>query len=197
MRKLLQKLLLLIVPIILISPGLDRLMSEVLKRSNSYADGEYPVWNDLYNGKINSRIVIYGTSRAFRHIDPTMIGDTLHTTAYNLGVNGHSFKTEYFRHFLLLKHNRKPDIILQTLDFTSFEKESDLYNQDQFLPYMFNNEEMRLSVSNGFSSIDYKIPMIRYYGKKEALVKIKKRFANFKNLIKVIEKYEKKAGDDT
>jgi|WetSurSiteA1Bulk_404760.scaffolds.fasta_scaffold01899_2 hypothetical protein len=172
MKRFLRKIFLFILPILLSSYGVDILLSNILKKSNSFADGELPVWNDLYKGEINSDVVIYGSSRAWVQIDPKMINDSLHATAYNLGINGHSFNSQYFRHSLLLRLNRKPKIIIQTLDITSFEKNSDLYNPDQYLPYMLDNREMQTSTYNGFASIDYKVPVIRYYGKKEAFLEI-------------------------
>ena len=172
MKRFLKKTILFILPFLLAAHGLDYLLSGILKKSNDFADGEYPVWNALYEGKINSDIVIYGSSRALVHINPVMISDSLHSTAYNLGINGHSFRSEYFRHSLIMKYNKKPKIIIQTLDITSFEKMSDLYNPDQFLPYMLNNEAMKLALFNGFSSTDYDLPMIRFYGKKEAFIEI-------------------------
>jgi hypothetical protein len=178
MKTFLKKLTLFIFPIILVSFVLDHFLSGILEKSDSYADSEYAVWNDLYSGKVNSDIVIYGSSRAWRHIDPTMISDSLHTTAYNLGVNGHSYKSQYFRHFLLLKFNKKPKIIIQTLDVTSFDKSSDFYNPDQYLPYMLNNKEMKQLTYNEYQPIDYKLPMIRYFGKKEAFMEIIKLLLN-------------------
>jgi hypothetical protein len=177
MKIFIKKVFFFILPLLLFAYGLDFFLSGVLKKSNSFADGEYPVWNDLYEGKINSDIVIYGTSRALVHIDPGMISSKLHTTAYNLGINGHSFKTQYFRHSLLLKFNKKPKIIIQTLDVTSFVKSNDLYNPDQYLPYMLNNEDMKLSIYSEYSSLDYKLPVIRYYGKKEAFIEVLKLLA--------------------
>jgi len=172
MKIFLKKIFLFIIPFLLLAFGLDHFLSETLKKSNKFADSEYPVWNDLYNGKINSDILIYGSSRAIVHLDPGMICDSLHTTAYNLGVNGHSFRSQYFRHSLLLKFNKKPKIIIQTLDPTSFVKNSDLYNPDQYLPYMLNNEDMKLSTYTEYRSLDYKLPVLRYYGKKEAFIEI-------------------------
>ena len=172
MKILVKKVLLFILPFLLTAYGLDHFLSSSLKKSNSFADGEFPVWNDLYGSKINSEIVIYGSSRALVHIDPVMISDRLNTTAYNLGVNGHSFKSQYFRHLLLLKYNSNPKLIIQTLDVTSFDISSDFYNPDQYLPYMLNNDEMRLSVHNSHIKAEYKLPLIRYYGRKEALLEI-------------------------
>jgi hypothetical protein len=176
MKRLLLKILLFLIPIILVSPGLDYLLSGVLKRSYSYADGEYPTWNDLYAGKINSDIVIYGSSRAWVHINPRMISDSLKTTAYNLGINGHDFRLQYFRHLLLLENNSKPKLIIQNLDVGTLFKLPDLYNPDQFLPYMLHNKQMKHATIafNGYHSYDYEIPLIRYYGKKEAIIHILK-----------------------
>ncbi len=172
MKILLLKFFIFILPILLIAKIIDKTFSDVLKKSESFADSEYPVWNCLYEGKINSDIVIYGSSRAWRHINPNMISDSLQTTAYNLGVNGHSFLSQYFRHLLLLKYNKKPKVIIQTLDVTSFDKKSDFYNPDQYLPYMLNNHDLLLNSYNLFQSIDYTIPLLRYYGKKEALIEV-------------------------
>jgi hypothetical protein len=174
MKKYLIKIVLFLFPLVLLALGADYTLSKVLKTSNSFADGEYPVWNDLYNGKINSDIVIYGTSRALKHISPKMLTDSLHVPAYNLGINGHTFKSEYFRHNLLLKFNKKPKLIIQTLDVTSFDKNSDLYNPDQFLPYMLKNNDMKDNVFNGFRPADYNLPLIRYYGKKESFIEVLK-----------------------
>jgi hypothetical protein len=172
MKYFLKKAAVFMLPVVLLFYGADYFFSTILKKSKVFADGEYLVWNDLYDGNVNAEVVIYGSSRALKHIDPKMLGDSLLKTAYNLGVNGHSFRSQYFRNSLLLKYNSKPEIIIQTLDVTSFEKESDLYNQDQFLPYMLNNEDMYRSVYNGFKLLDYKLPMIRFYGKKEAFLEI-------------------------
>ncbi len=60
MKIIFKKVSLFILPVIILSYGVDYFLSTVLKRSNSFADGEFPVWNDLFEGKINSDIVIYG-----------------------------------------------------------------------------------------------------------------------------------------
>jgi hypothetical protein len=176
MKRLLLNVLKFLIPILLVSPGLDYLLSVILKKSYTYADGEYPVWNDIYNGEINSDIVIYGSSRAWVHFNPGMISDSLQTTAYNLGINGHDFRLQYFRHLLLLKNNKKPKLIIQNLDAGTLYKLPDLYNPDQFLPYMLHNKQMKRAtiVFNGYKSIDYEVPLMRYYGKKEAIVHILK-----------------------
>lgn len=171
MKKFVIRILLFIIPVIAISYSADLLISKELKKSNTYASGEYSTWNDIYNGKINSDIVIYGSSRAWEHIDPVIIGDSLHTTVYNLGIDGHTFWLQYLRHNLLLEYNTKPKLIIHSLDIFTLNKGEDLFNPDQFLPYMLFNKEMKNGIEsyNGYKYPDYKLPLVRYYGKTDAL----------------------------
>ncbi len=171
MKNFIFRILIFFLPLCLISYSIDVLISRNLKKSKTYADGEFTTWNDIYEGKVNSDIVIYGSSRAWEHIDPTMIGDSLHTTAYNLGINGHTFWLQYFRHKLLLENNTKPKLIIHSLDIFTLNKGEDLFNSDQFLPYMLFNTKMKeATISyNGYHFLDYNLPLIRYYGKKDAI----------------------------
>jgi hypothetical protein len=141
-----------------------------LKQSNKSV-GEYEVWNDIYNGNANCDLAVYGSSRAWRHINPKIISDTLNLTVYNFGIDGHNFWLQYLRHLEYLEHNQKPKTIILAIDVFSFQKREDLYNQNQFLPYMLWNKNIENFTSsyNGFRLIDYYIPLIRYYGKKSAL----------------------------
>jgi hypothetical protein len=91
-----------------------------------------------------------------------------------------------------MKLNKKPKFIIQTLDDTSMDFERDLYNPDQFLPYMLNNKEMKDAtiVFNGYKAIDYIFPLSRYFGKKEAVLEIIKLiFAPKKNTIFRVKGY--------
>lgn len=171
MKKFLIKFLLFILPLVLIAYSADVFISKQLKKSNSYTGGEYTTWNAILDGKVNADIVIYGSSRAWEHIDPNMIADSFHTSVYNLGIDGHTFWLQYLRHTQLLKFNSKPKLIIHSLDIFTLNKGKDLYNPDQFLPYMlFNNEIKNATLCyNGYQYLDYEIPLLRYYGKTDAL----------------------------
>ena len=64
------------------------------------------------------------------------------------------------------------------MDILTFEKNEKLYNGDQFLPYMLFNDEIKKATANyeGYKPIDYQLPLIRYYGKKEAIKNALKLF---------------------
>lgn len=154
-------------PILLISFGLDVYISTNLKKINEVAYGEYSTWNDLFEGKINSDLLVYGSSRAWCHISPKIIEDNLKLSTYNLGINGHNFWLENFRHSLVLKNNKKPKIILFSLDMFTLQKKKELYNSEQFLPYMLWNKDIKNATESyeGFNFYDYNFPLVRYYSK--------------------------------
>lgn len=155
----------------LLSYFADVFISTNLKRSNKFAEKEYSTWNTILESKVNSDIVIYGNSRAWVQFNSTMIKDSLLVPTYNLGIDGHGFWLQYLRHKMLLEYNKKPKLIIISVDMFSLEKRKDLYNYEQFLPYMLWNAEIKKATIDydGFKSFDYDLPLTRYYGKTEAL----------------------------
>jgi len=164
MKKLFLTVLYFSIPVILFVFLADWFLTSRLKQSR---EGEFGVWNDIYNGKVNSDIVVYGSSRAMVHIDPEIVSDSLHTTCYNLGINGHNFWLTYLRHKELLKYNKKPKLIIHSIDVFTLTKRVDLFNSDQFLPYMMNNRDVEDAISSykGFGFYDYHLPLLRYSGR--------------------------------
>lgn len=170
MKKFLLKILIFLLPIILLGYFVDLFISTNLRKSNSYAQKEYPTWNAILEGKLDANILIYGSSRAWVHFDPKIIEDSLQQPAYNLGIDGHTFNMQYLRHLLTLENNPKPKLIIHSIDIGTLEK-GNLYNADQFLPYMLWDKTFYeyLSKYKGFTYLDFKIPLMRYYGKWDAI----------------------------
>jgi len=180
MKKFIIRLLIFIAPFFILSYFVDLFISNNLKKSNYYAGKEYTTWNDIIDGKINSDILVYGSSRAWVHIDPTMIGHELHTQAYNLGMDGQTFLLQNLRHTMLLEKNIKPKLIIYSVDIFTLQKAKDLYNYNQFFPYMLWNKEIKKAVTqyDNVSSLDFEIPLIRYYGQFSPIVRSFKMFLN-------------------
>jgi hypothetical protein len=170
MKKFLFRLLYFLVPLLLFSFAADYTLSYSLKRSNKYP-GEIEVWNDIYDGKAGCDIAIYGSSRAWVQIDPQILADSLQKTCYNFGMDGHNFRLQYLRHLELISHNQKPAHILLSVDMFSLEKRKDLYEADQFLPYMLWNKNMREYTGSyiGYKKVDYTLPLLRFSGKYKAV----------------------------
>ena len=202
MKKFIKHFLLFVAPIVILAYFVDVFISNNLKKCNGVAIGEYTTWNDLNEGKINSDIVIYGSSRAWKHLSPKIITQKTNISAYNLGIEGHNFWLQNLRHEILLKKNKKPKLIIFSVDIFTLQKNKDLYNSEQFLPYMlWNNQIEETTISyNGFNRFDYNIPLIRYYGKyKEVVTAVSVFLKPTNNKIKRVNGYQgqnKKWSDD-
>ncbi|KFF04818.1 hypothetical protein [Flavobacterium reichenbachii] len=170
MRKFIIKIFYFFFPFIILSYPLDYAISYFLSKSNQTV-GEFEVMDDIYNSKANCDIAIYGSSRAWVHIDPKIISDSLTRTAYNFGNDGHTFDLQYLRHLEFLKYNKKPATIILSVDIFSLQKVGGLYEADQYLPYMlWNDNYLKYTKSyNYYTNLEYYIPMIRYIGKIDVL----------------------------
>ncbi|WP_212006668.1 hypothetical protein [Chitinophaga sp. HK235] len=170
MKKFLLKVFLFIFPLIALMYPLDILLSRGLKNANGDI-GELEVMRDIYDGRVDCDIAVYGSSRAWVQINPAIIEDSLHKRVYNLGIDGHNFWLQYLRHLEYLKHNRKPGHIVMSVDAFTLQKRPDLYQLTQFMPYMLWNENIYRYTSSyeGFSKTDYFIPLMRYAGRTETM----------------------------
>jgi hypothetical protein len=172
MKSFLKSILVFVLPIFVIAVFFDFLISTQLKSSKTHANREYPVWNDLYDGKINTNVLVMGSSRAWRHIDPKVIKDSLGLSAYNIGMDGQHLPMQLSRYQTFLKYNKQPKIIIYSLDFFMLKENEKLFNKDQFLPYMLFNFEIlnKLKGYQDFNYYDFTIPLVRYYGATNALM---------------------------
>lgn len=167
MKRFLIKLLVFSIPILVLIPIGDYWISFYLKQSVTYP-GEYQVMNDIYSGEAECDIAIYGSSRAWVQVSPEVLKNQLGLSAYNFGVDGHGFKIQHLRHLEYKKHNKSPKYIILCLDRFSFSQGENLYQPDQFLPYMLWNYNIYKYTKNYdvYSVYDYIIPLVRYAGKK-------------------------------
>ena len=191
MKKFIIKIIVPLLLLIVFSYPLDLFISNNLKKSNTYAHGEFSVWNDIIEGELYSDLYIYGSSRAWVHFDPMIIQDSTGLSVYNLGMDGHRFIMQYLRHKLVLEHNKKPQYIIYSLDITTLAK-GNLYNPDQFLPYMLWNNDFQEVILKyeGYNYFDFNIPFLRYSGKHNAIKESLRIFFKGDNPIKRIKGYE-------
>lgn len=164
MKKFVSTLLFFILIPLLVGAPLDYLLTRELLNSKRFAQGEIPVWNDIYSGRIDSDLLVYGSSRAWVHFDPQILKQGLGFSSYNLGMDGSNFRLQHFRHETLLNYNRKPKIILLSVDVFSLPRKEGISNFRQFLPFMLFNRELAKTTSefSGYATVDYYIPFIRY-----------------------------------
>ncbi len=169
MKIFLKRVLLFFIPLAILAFPVDKILSNGLKHSSS-ASGEIEVLNDLYGGKINSDIIILGTSHAWVHIDPSIIEERTGLSTYNLGGDAYRFELQYFLFHELLKYNKKPKTIICILDDASFLKSTGT-DKKKFLPFMLWNKNM-YDVAEKLSQVhffDYSVPLYRYISEQEAI----------------------------
>jgi hypothetical protein len=170
MKKFILKIAAFVIPIMVLSYGIDVFLSSNLKASNTFAHLEYPVWNDITEGNLNGEILIHGSSRAWVHFDCDILEDSLQLSAYNLGVDGHTFNMQQLRHELALIYNKKPKMVIHSVDATTLTK-GNFFNAEQILPYMLWEDTFEKFTSHysSYSYLDYKVPLLRYYGQSDAI----------------------------
>lgn len=123
------------------------------------------VWNSIYESKINSDIIINGSSRAVYHIDPLIVTKLLNKSSYNLGMDGQMFEIQYCRFKIFLEHNPPPKIVIQSVDCHTLCKTKGIYDYQQFLPFLQDSIMKNTLIElEGLSKNDFEIPMARYAG---------------------------------
>ncbi|MBS9766457.1 MAG: hypothetical protein KGV44_02815 [Flavobacteriaceae bacterium] len=164
MKKFLIKISLFSVLTVITAFLLDIVISYGYKNTTTFK-GEFEVWQDIYQSKIDADIAIYGSSRAWVHISPQIIYDKIGKKVYNLGINGNFFLEMYLRHKKNLKFSKKPKYIIYSLDAETLIKRKKPYNYQQFIPYLLWDKEMIKFLKEEYGLLnlaDCYLPMFRY-----------------------------------
>jgi hypothetical protein len=151
-------------PLFVAAYFLDDFISGSLRKSHI---GELGAWNEVFAGHIDSDVVIYGTSRVVGQFNSRVIGDILGMSTYNLGMQGNNFRLQYLRHAVLLSHDAKPKVVLQSVEPFTFLGRRDPFDADQLLPFMLKDPQVNAATASyvTYNYWDRHLPMVRYYGK--------------------------------
>lgn len=126
----------------------------------------YAEWNDLFNGKTNSDMLILGTSRTWIAFSPQILDSTLGVNSYNMGIDGTPFDIQYERFKLYLRYNKKkPKYVLQEVGFNvTFAMTNGLPFYQQFIPYYYDTAVWRLmkSAYPDMNVVDRYFPLYKY-----------------------------------
>jgi hypothetical protein len=113
--------------------GLNALITLGLSRVKT---GQFGVSNRIMSGDVNAQIVIAGSSRALSDFDSRTIGLATNLSTFNIGRNGSQTDMQLAVLRAYLEHNRKPEIVIQTLDSFSFQATHEVYDPVQYVPYL-------------------------------------------------------------
>jgi|GEM_PF-1449691 len=120
-------------------------------------------WKNILDGKINSDIIINGSSRGFVGYNSEIIGEELKSSCFNLSFNAGGYNLQQDKFDIYIKKNKTPKIIIQNIDLAFFIKNNELPDEGQFYPFLYNKDLEYL-----FSKFDTKfnwfkiIPLIKY-----------------------------------
>ena len=167
MQRFLRSAALLVLTLLILSHLIDYMVTSGLRKTEL---PQFAVWNAILSEETSSDVIIQGSSRAWVGVSPAIISDRLDLTCYNLGVNGYSLDMQLARYRLYREHQPAPKLVVQVLDAYSFNMRPDLYDNNQFLPYLSEAPVREAVEPYGYYRwYDYDLPLVRYRGKVELI----------------------------
>lgn len=112
------------------------LQTTLLHGLRNYSTGKFGVWNKAVEGKINAQILFAGSSRTWVHFDPRVIEAQTGRSAYNIGRDGTLPDLQLAFLTMYLRHNQKPELLVQGLDIMMFCSSEKVYAPWQYLPFL-------------------------------------------------------------
>src|SRR5690606_23393094 len=89
----------------------------------------------------------------------------------NLGIDGFHVPMQLTKYQIYEKRNQRPKQIVYIVDPFSLDKRENLYNMNQFLPYLDDSTLVtRLREYKGLSWEHYHLPYFQYSGSKEVVL---------------------------
>lgn len=168
MRRIVWKLAIFLVVLLAFAWIVDLGASAGLKRSQSV---DYAVWNDIMQGKATSNVLIVGSSRAQNHFSPEVIGGALSQSCYDLGIPAYGLDMQIARYDLYREHNGKPKLVVMSVDDYSFTRRADLFDNNQFLPYIWNPDVWAaIQPYHYYHSFERWVPLLRYRGRGQVIL---------------------------
>lgn len=143
-----------------IAGGIDAYVTHKLHQLKS---SPFANWNDIYGAKIDSDVLIMGSSRAYVQINPEIIDSILNVDSYNLGTNGRLVDTQVLKyHTFRKKQDSKPKLIIYEVHAGTMDI-SNKYERIQFTPYLYDPYMwLNTHKHENFTIADALIPLWRY-----------------------------------
>jgi hypothetical protein len=101
--------------------------------------GEYGILNKINDGKINAEILISGSSRALKAINPQVITKETGLSCYNIASDGSDLGVQLPKLKWYLNHNKKPRILIQDVSQFGGEISNTIYEPFKYIPYISND----------------------------------------------------------
>lgn len=98
--------------------------------------GEYGVLNKIDGGEINADIIISGSSRALKAVNPIIIQRETGLTCYNIASDGADLGVQLPKLKWYLNRNKKPKILIQDIAQFGDGISNRIYEPFKYLPYL-------------------------------------------------------------
>ena len=166
MHRFVAKTLLIGVVLLLVTLGIDAIMTNNLRRSDARMFNTY---NAIYSDSLQCDAVIMGSSRGQVQYNPAVLDSMLGLDCYNLSVDGRCIDAEIVMYNAYRHHAPQPKLIIQNIDFGTLQR-SNGYEREQYTPYL-NKDDLfkQIKGSEGFTWADRWIPLVRYAGYHEVI----------------------------
>jgi len=167
MKKFLFRTLLFFVLLSLLASAADSVITGKLRRLRT---SPFAVWNDIYDHKIKSDVLVMGSSRAYVQFNPAVIDTVLGVNSYNLGMDGRRADSQILQYHIYRQHNnKKPKLIIYEVSHGTMNH-SNGYEREQFLPYLHDGYLWRATRQmENYTWADRLVPCWKYLGYQDLL----------------------------
>ena len=169
MNKFLLKFLVFALLVFVLALGLDWLICRGLLRMDDYRFQDYRA---MLEGGMDNDILIMGNSRGKSHFDTRVIDSLSQKHSFNIGIGGYPINAQLLKYQLYREHNRKPDLIIQNVDYSTIRVMSDIRNQhesEQFFPLVYDKTMRKQLRENGYGFGELNLPLYRLFGYQQAI----------------------------
>lgn len=147
-----------------ITTGLKK--TGALKKSGTQ---EYSTWNAIVSSSIDADVIINGASRAYRHINPSILDSILKCRSYNIGMSGGDFNKQFVRYLTFEKYNEKPKYIIQEVDFSTFVVPDNNFDE-RFSPYLSDiGKDLIHRYMKWMKKYYVFVPLVRYFSQRSQI----------------------------
>ena len=169
MKKFLLKTLGFAVLVLALAIGLDRLICRGLLKMDDYRFQDYRA---MIEGGMDNDILILGNSRGKSHFDTHVIDSISGKQSFNIGIGGYPINAQLLKYQLYRAHNRKPDLIIHNVDYSTIRVMPDIRNQhesEQFFPLVYDKVTRKNLRENGYGFLELNVPLYRLFGYQQVI----------------------------
>ena len=118
---------------------------------------EFGVLNKIISGKINADILISGSSRSFKGINPEVIEKKTGLSCYNISTDGTGLEIQVPKLKMYLNYNKPPKFLIQDVGILGENVSDKIYEPYKYLPYIKDD-----SLFKGLEKVDENFWMHKY-----------------------------------